>query len=110
MSQNEPDDSAFQVIDRYITEASTSQPRPDALPLSVSQRLQALGEKKVGTFTPLLDFSERAICAGTCNAAAAKCILRRCRPSAPRAIKLSVSVKRRSDHLILRAPRKCRCQ
>ncbi len=56
MSQNEPDDSAFQVIDRYITEASTSQPRPDALPLSVSQRLQALGEKKVGTFTPLLDF------------------------------------------------------
>jgi hypothetical protein len=56
MSQNEPDDSAFQVIDRYITETSTSQPRPDAQPLSVSQRLQALGEKKVGTFTPLLDF------------------------------------------------------
>jgi hypothetical protein len=56
MSQNEPDDNALQAIDRYITETSTSQPRSDSQPLSISQRLQALGEQKVGTFTPLLDF------------------------------------------------------
>lgn len=62
MSQNEPDDNALQAIDRYITETSTSQPHSDAQPhfdaqpLSVSQRLQALGRQKGGTFTPLLDF------------------------------------------------------
>lgn len=58
MSQKatEPADDALQAIDRYITEASASQPQSNAQPLSPSQRLQALGQQKVGTFTPLLDF------------------------------------------------------
>jgi hypothetical protein len=58
MSENatEPADDALQAIDRYITEASASQHLSKAQPQSPSQRLQALGQQKVGTFTPLLDF------------------------------------------------------
>ncbi|MFZ3227392.1 MAG: hypothetical protein WA230_18010 [Xanthobacteraceae bacterium] len=55
MSQNEPVENAVQRIDRYINEAS-SQSRSDGQPLSPSLRLQALGQQKVGSFTPLLDF------------------------------------------------------
>jgi hypothetical protein len=61
MSQNEPVENAIQRIDRYINEAS-SQPRSDGQPLSPSLRLQALGQQKVGLFTPLLDFqNERSV-------------------------------------------------
>lgn len=56
MNQNESDDNALQAIDRYITETSTSQPHSYAPPLSLSQRLQALEQQQVGTFTLLLDF------------------------------------------------------
>ncbi len=55
MSQNELVENAFRQIDTYINEVS-SQPRSDGQPLSPSQRLQALGQQKVGSFTPLLDF------------------------------------------------------
>ena len=55
MSQNESVENAFRQIDTYINEVS-SQPRSDGQPLSPSQRLQALGQQKVGSFTPLLDF------------------------------------------------------
>jgi|HubBroStandDraft_2_1064218.scaffolds.fasta_scaffold17642_2 hypothetical protein len=55
MSQNEPVENAIRQIDAYINEAS-SQPSTDGQPLSPSQRLQALEQKKVGSFTPLLDF------------------------------------------------------
>jgi hypothetical protein len=54
MNQNEPIENAIRQIDRYFTEAS--QPRSDGQPLSRSLRLQALGQQKVGSFTPLLDF------------------------------------------------------
>ena len=55
MSQNEPVENAIRQIDAYINEAS-SQPSTDGQPLSPSQRLQAFGQQKVGSFTPLLDF------------------------------------------------------
>jgi hypothetical protein len=55
MGQNEPVENAVQWIDRYINEAS-SQSRSDGQQLSPSLRLQALGQQKVGSFTPLLDF------------------------------------------------------
>ena len=56
MSQDEPVENAFAAIDRYVAEAPGSQPRSATEPLSVSQRLQALGQRNVGTFTPLVDF------------------------------------------------------
>lgn len=65
MSQDptEPPDEALQAIDRYIEASPTprsdteaSQPQPTPQWLSLSQRLQALGQQRAGTFTPLLDF------------------------------------------------------
>lgn len=55
MSENEPIENAIRQIDTYINEVS-SQPRSDGQPLSPSKRLQALGQQKVGSFKPLLDF------------------------------------------------------
>ncbi|MFZ0525637.1 MAG: hypothetical protein WA776_14020 [Xanthobacteraceae bacterium] len=55
MSENEPIENAIRQIDSYITEAS-SQPRSDGQPPGPSQRIQTLGQQKVGSFTPLLDF------------------------------------------------------
>lgn len=57
----EPTDEAFQAIDRYIAEgpcSDTGAPQPQSSPqrLSLSQRLQVLGQPRAGTFTPLLDF------------------------------------------------------
>jgi hypothetical protein len=58
MTQNEPVDNALQDIDKYVIEVSrsTEAPRPqsDGQPISPSQR--TLGQHKVGTFIPLLDF------------------------------------------------------
>jgi hypothetical protein len=66
MSQDptEPADEALQAIDRYITEGpatpcsdtQASQPQRSPQQLSLSQRLQALGQQRAATFTPLLDF------------------------------------------------------
>lgn len=55
-SDDEPVENALQAIDRYVAEAPASQPRSEAEPLSLSQRLQVLGQRNVGTFTPLADF------------------------------------------------------
>jgi hypothetical protein len=59
----EPPDDALQAIDRYIevsptprSGTETSQPQPIPQRLSPSQRLQALGQQRAGTFTSLLDF------------------------------------------------------
>ena len=63
MPHKESADSALQAIDRYVIEASlprsengAPQDQANARPPTPSQRLQALGQHKVGTFTPLLDF------------------------------------------------------
>jgi hypothetical protein len=62
VNEGEQEVGAYRDIDRYVTETSQprsdtkAQPQSDGQPLSPSRRLQALGQHKVGTSTPLLDY------------------------------------------------------
>lgn len=66
MSQNEPVENAIREIDRYVEAMQPHAGAARALTadghaetpgqVSLSQRLQALGQQKIGTFMPLLDF------------------------------------------------------